>query len=193
MFHELTHAAHYNKVGNSWWQTFVSAELNAIVHGPAPYSDGSTANASYIALGESWAYHMGHFMADMKYGNNSDGATEQGITYRNGDIVEGGFVVAITGLNAHLNLLEDFSPLRIDDDFHWIPQGLYYDLMDDRNDQAFGRINLNDDVTGYTNQQFFNALDDDVTDLLNYRVRLLSENGNSQATGVTTIFNFYGY
>lgn len=195
MFHELTHAAHYNKVGNSWWQTFVSAELNAIVHGPAPYSDGTTANASYIALGESWAYHMGHFLDDLKYGNNSDGAVEQGIQYYNGPIWEGGVQVANTGLNAHLNLLEDFSPLRLNDDFHWIPQGLYYDLMDDRNDRNAvpRRIDLDDNVNGYTNQQFFNALDNDVTDLLNYRTRLLSENGNNQAAGVTLIFNFYGY
>src|SRR5205809_7979991 len=99
---------------------------------------------------------MGHFMADLKYGINSVGAVEQGITYFNGPIWEGGIQVANTGLNAHLNLLEDFSPARTNDPFRWIPQGLYYDLMDDRNDQAFGRINLNDVVTGYTNQQFFN-------------------------------------
>ena len=193
MFHELTHAAHYNKVSNSWWQTFVDAELNAMVHGPSPYGNGTTINASYIGLGESWAYHMGHFMADLKYGINSGSTFEQGITYGNGPIFEGGFQVANTGLNAHLNLLEDFDPGRTNDDFRWIPQGLYYDLIDNRNDQAFGRVNLNDVVSGYTNQQFFNALDNDITTLPDYRVRLLNENGNNQAAGVITIFNFYGY
>ncbi len=53
------------------------------------------------------------------------------------------------------------------------------------------RVLLNDNVAGYTNQQFFNALDADINSLPNYRIRLLSENGNSQAAGVTTIFSFY--
>jgi hypothetical protein len=134
-------------------------------------------------------------MTDLKYGNNSGGAVEQGILYGNGPIWENGILVANTGLNTHLNLLEDFSSARVNDNFRWIPQGLYYDLMDNRNDgnQFPLKVALNDAVFGYTNQQFFNALDNDLTTLQDYRVRLLNENNNSQLTGVTTIFNFYGY
>lgn len=40
---------------------------------------------------------------------------------------------------------------------------------------------------------FFNSLDNDVTDLGDYRQNLLQENGNDQATGVNSIFSFYGY
>lgn len=163
-----------------------------MIVGPSPYGDGTHQNSAIIALGESWAYHMGHFMADMKYGANSSGTNEQDIFYGNGFLNDHGTIVNIP-LNAHLNLLEDFDRGRINDDFRWIPQGLYYDLIDDRNDQAFGRVNLNDVVLGYTNQQFFNALDNDITALQDYRVRLLNENGNNQSAGVTTIFNFYGY
>lgn len=50
---------------------------------------------------------------------------------------------------------------------------------------------LDNNVNGYTNQQFFNALDNDTTTLQDYLVRLLNENGNNQAAGVNTIFTFY--
>jgi hypothetical protein len=93
-------------------------------------------------------------------------------------------------------LLEDFNPRRtVEDPFFWIPQGLYYDLLDNRNDNLAipPRVLLNDVVTGYTNQQFFNALDDDINNLPTYRIRLLNENGNNQAVGVTSIFTFYRY
>jgi hypothetical protein len=104
-------------------------------------------------------------------------------------------LAATVGLNAHVNLLEDFSPARtVADPFFWIPQGLYYDLIDNRNDLIIGgRVPLNDQVLNYTNQQFFNALDADINNLPTYRIRLLNENGNNQAVDVNTIFNFYGY
>ena len=105
-------------------------------------------------------------------------------------------MATITGLNAHVNLLEDFSPRRtVEDPFWWIPQGLYYGLLDNRNDfnAVPQRVALGDNVVGYTNQQFFNALDDDINNLPTYRIRLLNENGNNQAAGVNPIFTFYGY
>lgn len=138
-------------------------------------------------LGESWAYHMGHFMADRKYGLNSSTAFEQGITYQNN--------IPVAGLSSHLNLLEDFSPSRTTDPFHWIPQGVYYDMIDNRNDRVVtGRFILPDDnVLNYSNQQFFNALDADITSLPAYRQRLLNENANNQAANVIALFSFYNY
>ncbi len=97
----------------------------------------------------------------------------------------------VPGLSSHLNALEDFSPDRTFDPDAWIPQGLYYDLIDDRNDGLFGRVLLDDNVLNYNNQQFFNALDPDIRSLPDFRVRLLNENGNNQATDVNTIFTFY--
>ena len=102
---------------------------------------------------------------------------------------------AIIGLSSNLNLLEDFSPLRTNDPFAWIPQGLYYDLVDDRNDfnGVPQRVSLVDNVSSYNIQELFNALDDDITNVPAYRVRLLQENSNRDAAGVTTIFSFYNY
>ena len=78
--------------------------------------------------------------------------------------------------------------------FNWIPKGLMYDLMDNRNDNNAvpTGVQLNDVVTGYTIKQIFNALQSDITTLQQYRVRLLNQNTNNPA-GVTSIFTFYGY
>lgn len=94
---------------------------------------------------QSWAYHTGHFLTNTKYGASSGMFIEQGIGYTNSS--------PVLGLNSNLNLLEDFSPLRTIGPFRWIPQGLYYDLMDDRNDFAItsNPLHLNDLVFGYTN------------------------------------------
>ena len=190
-YHELTHAGHYAKVGNAWWSNFVNAEVNQIITNfggqYSPYGPSTSADAPIIALGESWAYHIGHFLTNSRYGTQSPQFKEQGIPYTNGK--------PAPELNSNLNLLEDFDPSRINDPFRWIPQGLYYDLIDNRNDRNVipRSVDLDDNVTGYTNQQFFNALDVDINDLQSYRVRLLNQNANNQAAGVNLIFNFYGY
>ncbi len=185
-FHELTHAAHYNKVGNALWSDYVEAVLFEMnFSNNPPYGNGNAgARSDIIALGESWAYHMGQFLADQKYGLNSSETDNGQFRYVNNSIIPG---------SSHINALEDFSPDRLDDPDRWIPQGLYYDLMDNRNDNtAFPvRVLLEDQVTNYTNQQFFDALDDDIRSLRAFQTRLLFENGNNQAAGVNTIFDFY--
>lgn len=68
-------------------------------------------------------------------------------------------------------------------------------MIDDRNDfnAVPQRVALVDNVFSYTNEQFFNALDADINNIPAYRARLLSENGNRDQVGVTSIFQFYGY
>jgi hypothetical protein len=138
-----------------------------------------------IALGESWAEHIGQTFADIRYGTNSSAGYAHGIEYLNN------FPVQLT--SSHLNLLEDYSPFRLYDNTRWIPYGLYYDLIDNRNDFNFIRVRIHDQVLGYTNLQMFDALDNDIYDPISYRLRLLSENNNNQSINLTTIFNEYGY
>ncbi|GAB2653341.1 hypothetical protein GCM10027036_03290 [Flavihumibacter cheonanensis] len=188
-YHELTHAAHYKKAGTAWYNNFVQAEINQIIanfnQSDAPYGPKNTPDAPIIALGESWAYHTGHYLTNLKYGALSGSFFEQGEPYSNDS--------PISGLSSNLNLLENFNPTILRDPFNWIPQGLYYDLMDNRNDDQGDYVPLFDNVAGYTFQQLFNSLDSDVSSIQNYKIRLLNENGNNQATGVNTIFTFYGY
>ena len=138
-------------------------------------------------IAESWAYYMRHVMTERKYGIASPEFVEQFIGYNNN--------APVFGLSSNLNLLEDFSPLRTDDPFRWIPQGMFYDLVDNRNDNIAAnppRVLLDDNVNGYTNQQFFNALDGGTISLTTYRDRLLQQTNNNPV-GVTQIFSFYGY
>lgn len=186
-YHELAHSSHYAALGNSWYSQFMTAEIDEIINnftsGNSPYGDGSNQNNSpIIALGESWAYHAGQFLADRQYGANSHEAHEQFTSYLNGDIA---------GLNCHLIALENFDPFLTTYPFRWIPKGLYYDLMDTRNDlNAVPRFTVIDDqVGGYTNQQFFNAFNSGITSLQAYRQNLVNGN-NSQ---VINLFQQYGY
>jgi hypothetical protein len=191
-YHELTHASHFMKVGSVWYGDFVTAEISEITSSlgtpSQPYGPGNNVNSPIIALGESWAYYMGHVLTARKYGVASGEFSEQREWYRNNS--------PVVGLNSNLNLLEDFNPSRTADPFRWIPQGLYYDLTDNRNDASAStppRVALNDNVSSYSNMQFFNALDLDVRSLQAYKTRLLLENNNRDAPGVNTIFGFYGY
>ena len=191
-YHELTHAAHYNKVGGAWFDQFVRSEVAQIIDNyngsKSPYGAKTSADAPIIAVGESWAYYMGHYLCYRKYGSLAGPFYEQGNPAYTKNW-------PIDNFYSNLNLLEDFNPNRTIDPFYWIPQGLFYDLLDNRNDNNATprRILLDDIVSGYTNQQLFNALDADILTLPAYKTRLLSENGNSQAGGVNIIFTFYGY
>lgn len=52
---------------------------------------------------------------------------------------------------------------------------------------------VNDNVSGLTNQQLFNALQSDVISIPQYRIRLLQQNNNNQISEVNTLFLSYGY
>ncbi len=192
IYHELTHSGHYNKLGNGWYGQFADAEVLEIVAHPfggqySPYGDGNDNQSPIIALGESWAYYMGHFMADLRYGLQSTQTNEQGIGYVNN--------APMSGLSSHINLLEDFSPFRTTDPFFWIPQGVYQDLRDDRNDRNAvpRRVDIDDNVVNYTNQQMFNSFNSGITTLQGYRTNLLNTTTNSTSGFVTPLFGRYGY
>jgi hypothetical protein len=93
---------------------------------------------------------MGHYLADQRYGLNSNSNFEQGTFYHNNDI---------PGLSSNLVALENFDPNFSSDPFHWIPKGLIEDLMDNTPTETL----VNDQVNGYTIQQIFSVLQSDVT------------------------------
>lgn len=184
MFHELGHAGHYNKVGAVWWNALVYAEQQTVIKWSGrydPYGDGSdNISSEYISVAESWAEHVARVMCDRRYGTNSTTVIKQNHTYSN---------IPVTGLSSHLNALEDFDPDRpvTDDPFRWIPEGLYFDMFDVINEAN----PVLDGVAGYTNRQFFDALDSDVRSMPEFRGRLLQENGFNQQ--VIDLFNEYHY
>jgi hypothetical protein len=194
VYHEMSHASHYSKVGTSWYTQFVNAELAEIVAHPSgslnPYGDGNSPSYSpIIALGEGWAYHMGHFLADQRYGVNGTRASEQ--TDANGF----GIFFNPTGTNhTHIDVLENYDPNLATDPFRWIPKGLMEDMID-VNNEVFPVI---DNINGFTVTQLFNGLQNDVTSLQQYKARLITQNPNTLAnpnlsTQITNIFAQYHY
>lgn len=186
-YHEFTHAAHFTQVGQSWWNTLVYAEASETARfgtgsNNSPYGDGTMGSVSnIIGLAESWAYHMGHFMTDRSYGASSAALVFAAQSYFTNS--------PVFGLSSNLNALEDFDPGRLQYPFRWIPSGVYYDLMDARNEAT----PVLDNVTGYTNQQFYQALTGDVSSIPQFRNKLLLNSNNNQVNQVNTLFLGYGY
>lgn len=185
-YHELTHSAHYATLGISWYTTFVNAELfeiaSNISSGYSPYGNGSNSQSAIVALGESWAYHIGKYFSDKRYGSSSSNHGEQFIAYPNG---------YISGLNSHLIALENYDPHLANYPFDWIPKGIYYDMIDTRN-ETFPPVN--DNVSGFTNQNFFNTFNSKITTLSSYKQNLISQNsGNPTVNNVNSLFQQYDY
>ena len=93
----------------------------------------------------------------------------------------------------HLDAEENFDPNLSSDPFKWIPQGLFYDLWDNRNDFIFDPTMVDDQVSGYTNTQMFNAFQSNIYTLQDYKTKLLQTTTNPTSPFVTNLFNQYHY
>lgn len=188
----MSYADQYSKTELTWYLNFVSAELAEIFNYPSgslnPYGPGNDVNSPIIALGEAWAYYMGHFLANQQYTTKASKTAEQ--TGADGY----GIFYYPNGTNyPHLEVLENFNPNLSSDPFHWIPKGLFYDLNDTRNDFLFDPSMINDQVSGYTNQQLFNAFQSNIYTLQDFRIKLLQTTTNSTSAFVPNLFSQYGY
>jgi hypothetical protein len=149
-----------------------------------PYGLGDDGTISdIISVGESWAEHVAQVFCDIQYSTVASTKRTRIRDYFNND--------PVIGLSSHLNAIEDFQPgiPQNINPFRWIPEGLYYDLFDIRNEA----IPVVDQVSGYSNQQLFQSLGPNVKSMPQYRIRLLLDNGNNQATQVIALFSEYNY
>jgi hypothetical protein len=192
MYHEMTHAALFAKVGEAWHNDLVYSEsftINKYVLQPAnqPYGLGDDGTISdIISVGESWAEHVAQVFCNIRYGAlNTTVKIKQGTGYS--------IDFPVIALGAHLNAIEDFSPNRPNDPFRWIPEGIYNDMIDNRNDLVVYNGPIDDNVFGYTNQQLFQALGPIVKSMPQYRARVLIENNNNQSPQVIQLFGLYNY
>ena len=99
--------------------------------------------------------------------------------------------ITVNGItySSHKNFLEQYNPKRFSDVQYWLPKGLMNDLMDN----AGETFPVTDNVSGYTNAQFYRALMPDVKGMNSYREKLLEQNSNNQANNVNLLFQEYGY
>lgn len=176
-FHELAHASHYKKVGNSYWRKFIDKIIdNWLFHrSTSPYGSGRGNNHELVALGEAWAYHVGQFLTIQEFGSNN----------------------RILSLSA----FENFDPRNRPNNIAkftyrnrtgwtgWIPSGIMYDLMDSNTDLV--RTGFRDNASGYTIRDIYDALDYGVESPQAFRDRLLEENGNRDEDDVRELFKAY--
>jgi len=191
IYHELTHTAHYVALGGGWYTQFVNSEINQIINtinsSRSPYGAKTSSDAPIIAVGESWAYHIGQYLTNKRYTTNSSEiyVGEQGVQYTNS---------TIAGLSSHSTALEKFNPYYSTDPFYWIPKGLYYDLIDRRNDNPFNYTQVEDQVSDFTNQQLFTAFNSGITTMQLYKTNVLQRNtANPSSSQLINLFQQYGY
>lgn len=194
VYHELGHAQHYSQSGCDFWTQYRNAivtelsKLNQVdFH---PYGTGNDqSTAPILATGEMWGNHVEKWYSERHYGNGGPVAANfisrlQGLAFSNN---------AASGLNANYWSIENFNPNRNQDVHRWIPQGIPYDLFDNRNDNLFIATRPIDNANGFTLNQSFNALQSDVRSIPAFRDRLLQQNSNAQQVQVNQLFQQYGY
>lgn len=67
--HELSHASHYRKVGNDYWNRFLGYTASSYISSWGnSLGDGSGTNAGYCEVAEMWAFYMESKMYKERYG-----------------------------------------------------------------------------------------------------------------------------
>lgn len=67
--HELAHASHFSKVGQSYWNTYIYYIVESyLTTGGMTYGDGSANGAGHCEIGEMWAYYLESKMYKERYG-----------------------------------------------------------------------------------------------------------------------------
>jgi hypothetical protein len=189
VYHELTHSGHYTQVGNLWWINLgLDEKYNT---GEGSYGACCQTRSQKIAVAESWAYHMGQYLANKKWGLECTTFPEQGSDISN-------FVNTINfsaggGKSSKENFLEDFEPGRdvTLDPNRWLAKGLFYDMID--NGLESPASNIVDNVSSFTNQQFYQALQSNVNSMIDYKAKFLQQNNNSQQIEINALFTEYGF
>ncbi|OWY24885.1 hypothetical protein C7N43_15660 [Sphingobacteriales bacterium UPWRP_1] len=184
-YHELAHAVHYRKVGNSYW---ISEIIYTIAH--SGYGDGTDPGADRVEVVETWGNEMGYYLADWKYGLNHSRNTTGNVTDQE--------------RLRHLYYLEGRK--FYNDTLEFIPRGLFRDLVDDNSLNPSGVSEyagisgvtggVTDNVKNFTHLQIYQALTPSVTSIEAFKEKLQDNNsaitGNTQ-TDFNALFSSYGY
>ena len=175
--HECAHASHYTHVGNTFWYDFISTEVSYMILNKGPYGNGTESGNGIVQLSEGWAFYTGQQRTLNKYGVGR---------HINGFSVFDDFTPISTGsVNDYLNYYYGNQWNG------WMPAGIFWDLTDTNVD--FLRSSYSDNVAGYTISDIHDAMDADVDDMQEFKVRILSENNWHDYTDLLDLFKGYYY
>ena len=68
--HELAHSSHFAKVGTAYWNKYIKYIIESYITTGDLYGDGTSAEAGYCGVGESWAYYLESLMYKERYGGS---------------------------------------------------------------------------------------------------------------------------
>ena len=72
VIHELAHASHYAKVGNTYWNQYICYIVESYIRsGGDIYGNGTLDKAGYCEVGEMWAYFVEGMMYQERYGGST--------------------------------------------------------------------------------------------------------------------------
>lgn len=164
LFHELSHASYFRKVGSFHWLTVELAE--SFTQGPCGgYGCGGHAGDGNVQVAESWAEFLGTVYAARRYPG--------GVKFSH-SITTPGYINLTASLERETFFLND-----------WIPVGIYNDLMDVEN----LALENWDHVEGLTINQLYDAFQSNVNSICDYRARLLQLNAGLNPGNVNLVFN----
>jgi len=70
--HELSHTSHYEKAGNTFWNSFIGFILSSFVSsGGLMYGRGNESDAGYCEVGEMWSYYLENKLYRERYGTEA--------------------------------------------------------------------------------------------------------------------------
>jgi len=73
LFHELSHASHYSKVGKPYWRNYIDGTVINSVLGNGTYGDGTGNLDGYIGVGEMWGNYFGNYVCCKNYFGSESG------------------------------------------------------------------------------------------------------------------------
>lgn len=190
LYHELAHASHYEGLpyGNKapyWFDNVARTIDNWANNDYVPYGSVGTTGAEQCALIELWGDHFGNYVADQKYGiynhvsQNFPVGTKQEkqrIIYRT---------------------LEKVNPtIRSVSKYPWIPDGLFWDLYDDRSHNGLP-LDIVDPFTEYvdgvTNAAMFSAITSGSPTTMGAVKTNLQNAYPAKSTAINNLFGLYNY
>lgn len=184
-FHEYAHTAQYEGLTNDpnmyWLGNVIQIISNAAQYGQTlSYGLRNGPHYERTDIIEAWANHIGLFMADLHYDelhSFSTPADENKWIYDGNNRGE----IHIPDLTSTGN---------------WIPWGLMWDLFDDaahNNSPLSIPDGVNDQVTGLTNAQLFNAVTNSSPEHFSDIRDALINNQPAQSNEINDLFILYGF
>lgn len=168
-FHEFAHSQHYDKVGNSYWASYI-----AYIVTNGGYGNKTTSGSGRIAVGESWGNYIGGTFNRTKY------QSYQTIFNKERDFLE------------NQKRSDTYSIRQISSTLYegWIPWGMLHDMTDVGEPTSTA---ITDQVSGYSMSGMFRGYTNSATTVQTLKSNILSTNSNSQATQVNTLVSSYGW